>query len=516
MASQNKGCGCFTVVAGLLIAGAGGAYLYLRGNLPWQQFNFHQASSVIPYETLAVTHVTTNQKQWSKLSDLVSPEAQKIIGSSLSIIAQSFPEENLKTLEQDILPWVEGVSLAWVGDNRLLVVVGIKDKIKAFQYQKNLGQKYTIVTTDYRNVNINQIATQGNIFYSAILNNYLVIAAEKGTIELAINAQLDNSSYQDRPGIQALRQELKLKNLLMESYIDNPSDLDPEYVEYLGQIRGFASGVGLVADGLHMQTIVKLDPSLVTSQPSSADRKFLASLPENTWLLIVGHDLKQTWGDLVTLSQNIPELEEFVREVRQGFATVSLDVDRDVFGWMDQEYAIALINSDQSTVSFGIGGLVLFKTSDPQTASNTFAQLSQLARENFITVQDRQIGRQTITEWYQDSELLLSQGWLNKQTLGVTIVTPWESLTTTNQSLVQQESFKKANRYLPQKYSQYFYLDMNQLLDIFKNNLAMYAMFLPQETLVVLESIDSIAGVNTMSQDNSRITDIVIYMNPDN
>ncbi len=89
-------------------------------------------------------------------------------------------------------------------------------------------------------------------------------------------------------------------------------------------------------------------------------------------------------------------------------------------------------------------------------------------------------------------------------------------MTKGNQSLTQNETFNKVNKYLPQRYSQYFYLDINQLREMLENNLSTYSMFIPQEALVLLQSIDGIGGVNSLIQDNPSLTELIIYMNPNN
>jgi len=119
----------------------------------------------------------------------------------------------------------------------------------------------------------------------------------------------------------------------------------------------------------------------------------VARFPGETIALISG--ISRHWSAFVEQTQTSPEFKG-IDQVRQQLKTINLDLDKDIFGWMDGEFAIAAIPSKQVLAAVGFGGALVFDTSDRKTAEATFDKIDH--KSNFITVGQNVQGK-AVTEW---------------------------------------------------------------------------------------------------------------------
>lgn len=515
MSNRNPGCGCVTLVGGLLLASSASAgYFYLRGNLPWQNFTAYRATGVIPYETVLIAHVSTEAKLWSQLSKMGTPETRALIRDGI----EDFPESKV-ILSEEVQSWLDGVTLAMVAVNdepQLLLVGGIKDKIKAWQYQRQLQKQSSqeVTESDYKKVKIYQVVSSNKQpIYFAILRDYLVAGEQIQVVERAIDTHQGAAAFQDRQGLKAFLGEIKFKNLLAQVYVDDlvdlcetVEDLSPEQKNALDKISKFTGGVGVINEGLHLQTVVNQDPQTLTKLPSRVDNKIIGSLPENTWLLLHGTNLNNEWENFVTQAQHFPEAQQVVDQIRAVFAQLSIDVDREIYGWMDGDYAIALTTNNERFQTFGIAGVIILETSDPQTANASLERVSQWANQSqFIYVNQTE----EFTEWSSYTQPLLSYGWLAKNSLAFTIGSPFQEVkdVKSNNSLRQNPTYKERIAILPKSGSSYFYLDMEPLV----KQLNSYGSPIPPDLQAAITAIDGIVGNLRVEKSTTR-SDLVIFI----
>ena len=156
MSTQTKsGCG-FLPVVGItaILAGGAGAYYYLQGELPFfpnQGVTPLEAVEVVPESAFASGYLSTDTQSWKNVSQYGTPEAQKQIQTNLDQLkTETLADKNIN-FEQDIQPWIDGVTVAFLpdpktgeiadGDIQVLGVIGIKNKIKAAQFGKKLEKQ---------------------------------------------------------------------------------------------------------------------------------------------------------------------------------------------------------------------------------------------------------------------------------------------------------------------------------------------------------------------------------------
>lgn len=173
----------------------------------------------------------------------------------------------------------------------------------------------------------------------------------------------------------------------------------------------------------------------LTARVPTADQ-VLEQLPASTYLLFSGRDLNGFWQQVTALVDGLGrDLATGLDTLRAGFtALTGLDLDRDIFGWMDQEIAFAAFPARESpfqTISpqlqLGVG--LLIQTSDRPTATNTLSIADELFTSLGFGVTSETVNNQPVTSWNfwsgWDSppdaprQSFISHGWITDDTVAI-------------------------------------------------------------------------------------------------
>ncbi|MEA5535591.1 DUF3352 domain-containing protein [Crocosphaera sp. XPORK-15E] len=542
MSIKNKsGCG-FIPVIGItaILAGSAGAYYYLQGELPFlpnQGMSPLEAVEVVPESAFASGYLSTNAQSWKNVSQYGTPDAQQKMQKNIEQWkTDSFSDKNIN-FEQDIQPWIDGVTFAFlaapktakIDDNiKILVVVGINNKIKAAQFGKKLEQQPGMMSKEQKYQDIKIIETtqsNGDNFSWAVLGDRLILAEETDTIKYAIDTFKGNPSYAEKPGVkESFSDSLTLKNSFLQISIPNygemmtqvlantPQDLPETTLKQLEKIESIFLGIGAEKEGLHLQVIANITPETLDDIPSSSAGKVLAEFPGSTLIFMNGKGIDKGWSKLLTEGSKDPDGEAFINEIRQGFSQMNLDADREVFGWLDGEFGLGIINLGRGGIAnFGLGGMMLLETSDRSTGQQTLEKLNKLAQQNpSISLNQRNINNIEVTEWTVPQQgVIFSYSWLNNQNLMMSLGTSLETIKTQKeqQTLQNNPNFQSTTALLPNNNLGYFYVDINQVYTQFK---AFSGSPVDPESQAIIESIQGLGMTVTFPNKTTSQLDLVL------
>ncbi|MFN6487474.1 MULTISPECIES: DUF3352 domain-containing protein [unclassified Nostoc] len=531
------------VGAAVVVAGSIAAYTYFKGTSGGSSDALASAK-VVPSTALMATYITTDPEAWAKLKQFGTPEAQKLVAKGLEDFnKQMFSDSNV-SYEKDIKPWAGDVMIAVLPPNpvkpaqlnvpsgapnvptnlqqepNILIVVGIKDKLSALNFANKLkSQKgVKLQESDYQGQKIVETTQNGKPTYSVVLNNsQLVLAPEKQAVEKAIDTFKGQSSFANKEGASSVLKGVNVKNSLAQIYVPdyagmvqqltagNPQakQLPPQTLTQLKQIKSVVAGVGVDDAGVRVKAIANLDPQLNKFQYQSSPGNIIGQFPADTFALISGNGISRGWEVLVEQSKDYPEMKQALEQARGQLKTVNIDLDKDVFGWMNGEFAFGAIPSNQGVLaSVGFGGALVFDTSDRKTAEATLTKLDTLAKTQQINVANRNIGGKDVTEWQIPQQgALLAHGWLDQDTVFVALGGPIAEAVSDrkNPSLDTSDAFKAVTGSLQKPNGGYFYLDMDKtktvpLINSFVSSNA--------DTIIILNSIRGL-GFTAISPDKS-------------
>ncbi|MCC5624154.1 DUF3352 domain-containing protein [Nostoc sp. CHAB 5715] len=490
------------VGAAVVIAGSIAAYTYFKAPSGGSSDGLGSAK-LVPSTALMATYITTDSQAWAKLQQFGTPEAQKLVAKGLENFNKQVFSDNNVSYEKDIKPWAGGVMIAVLPSNpvkpaqlkapnapinvqqesNILIVVGIKDKLSALNFANKLksqkGVKFQ--ESDYQGQKIIETTENGKPTYSVVLNNsHLVLAPEKQAVEKAIDTFKGESSFASKEGASSILKGVDVKNSLTQIYVPDyagmvqqlaagspqAKQLPPQTLTQLKQIKSVVAGVGVDDAGVRVKAIANLDPQLNKFQYQSSPGNIVGQFPTGTFALISGNGISRGWETLVEESKNYPEMKQALEQVRGQLKFVNIDLDKDIFGWMNGEFAFGAIPSNQGVLaSVGFGGALVFDTSDRKTAEATLTKLDTLAKTQQIEIANRNIGGKDVTEWQIPRQgALLAHGWLDQDTVFVALGGPVAEAISdrNNQSLDNSDTFKAVTGSLQKPNGGYFYLDMDK------------------------------------------------------
>jgi hypothetical protein len=551
---ENSSWGCLAIAGGLAAIAAGGAYFYYRVILG-KALTPIDAAKLVPQEALMATYISTDPQNWLQLKQFGTPEAQAIINEAWQNFTPELPVEMNITYQEDINPWLGNVMFAILPtnvsgepenldqDDNILLVIGIKDKIKALKFagkvKENLQQFQEIT---HQGVSISQGTTKDNQSLNfAVLDSFLVLSYQPETIKSAIDTFKGKSSLASQMENKALfQQKLGLKTPLAQIYLpdyqgvmteflataeqgeipENLEDLPPEVLEQLNQIESAIIGVGLNDQGLHFQSLTQMGSQVNLNHLKVSPGKILEQFPQETFLLVTGQGISQGWNYLLSQIETIPALKAPLDQGRKEFKQrFDLDLDRDIFGWMDGEFGFGMIASEKGALSMlGIGGALVLESSDRPTGENAINQITRLVEPQLyprIITNNTKVKNLDVKQWKTPiQQEVFSYGWPENNLLLMTLGTSFEYYLNLSQqnSLANSANFKALTRSLPQDNFGYFYFDIRQFTPVLDLALKMSGEEIPPEAKAFLDSFQGMAMASSLPQTSIIQLDLIVSL----
>jgi hypothetical protein len=528
----------------IIIAGGIAAYMYLKGGA--DSSSPLGSAKLVPATALMATYIDTNPESWNKLQKFGTPETQKLLTEGISDFNQQILNDSNISYEADIKSWVGGVMIAVLPPDakkvsqtnlssqeqpNFLLVVGIKDKLAALKFANKLKEQKNvkIKESDYKGQKIIETKSQGKPTYTTVLNNdHLLLTSNKQSVEKAIDTYKGEPSFANKEGAKdILSKGIDVKNSIAQIYVPDygnmvqqlmafspqSKQLPPETLAQIKQVKSLTAGVGVDDDGLRLKATVNLDPQLNKFQYQTTPAKVVGQFPSETLALVTGQGISKSWQTLTEESKDYPELNQGIQQARTQLKRLQIDLDKDVFGWMNGEFGFGAIQSNQGLLAnTGFGGALIFDTSDRKTAEATFTKLDNFAKKQFLNVAQRKIGDKNVTEWQIPQQgALVSHGWLDNDTVFLAIGGPIaETLADRKgQALDQTDTFKNVVGSLQKPNGGYFYLDMGKTATIIER-LAAKSQPLPSDATAILTSIRGI-GI-TVNSPNKSMTQMEMLL----
>jgi len=531
-----------------LVAGSIAAYMYFFRGPSGGVSGALASAKIVPDNALMATFISTDPQAWSQLQKFGTPEAQKIVTKSLQDITDKTLTENHLSYEKDLKPWIGGVMIAVLPPTavkptqatppktevqNVLIVVGIKDKISALNFANKLKEDKSakFQEKDYKGEKIIESNNNGKAMYSAVLDDHLVVAPEKRVVEQAIDTFKGQPSFANKQGVDnLLSQGVDVENTLAQIYVSdyaatmqmlatnpNTAQLPPQTLAQIKQVKSVVAGVGVDNAGLRLKARASLDPQAIKFENQTTNAKVVSQFPSDTIALVNGQGISRSWSTLVEQSKNNPQFQDGLNQARSQLKTANLDLDKDIFGWMDGEFAFGLIPSNQGFLQgIGFGGAFVFDTSDRKTAEATLTKLDTLAKSNTLNVAQRNVGGKQITDWQAPQGALISHGWLDNNrvflALGSPVVEPLS--TSTGEHLNNSPTFKAVTSTLQQPNSGYLYVDMDKTMSLVNRFASQTQQPIPPETSAIFNSIRGLGVTATQPDKSTSQVEMLLGLKP--
>ncbi len=482
------------------IAGGAGAYVYFNG-LPGGGGGegLYGSAEIIPDDAMAAVALTNNAEAWKNLGNFGSAATQAQADGALQDFKKSFLDDTGLSLDDDILPLLEDVVVALLPPTsvesadapEMLAVISTNNPIKALQLLTKAkdGGEVKIETSEHQGVTLSEITPpEGGKFYSAILNQRLVIAPTRRPVEMAIETSKGDDSLADLPrAAQALKGgDDSVLRLYIPDYGDlltnimalspDASPLSPEALEQVGKIDSIVAGLTVEEAGLRLKATSELDPSLRPTDYQAGQGEAVNRFPANTVAFFNGQGISQSWDKMLEQSEALPESTMVFDLMRNASQQIDVDLDKEVFGWMTGEFAFGIVPVQEGLVGqVGMGAVFVMDSGDRPTTEALFAKLDKLAAGNQLKVGEKSVGKQAVTAWQApigSEEAIVGRGWLDEDSIflatGDTLVANMSEAPV--ESLPSNPIFQSIMADLPKNAMGYGFVNVEQALALALNS----------------------------------------------
>lgn len=554
--------------AAVVVAGGIGAYFFFNKTITAPTASTAGTLTVVPQQSVMSISLSTDGEALAKLEQFLSPETKKIYDQALAEFKKGLSSSDFD-YEKDVKPWIgKNVSIAILPKDRatsaaprqlksaapryvpmsdtgsvqfvqdkptaeappnILLVIEVKDKAGA---EKFLTEKVKAKSggkekqSDYKGIKITQYGEGDKASASAMVGNYLVISP----YEQATQKAIDTFSGGPSLAASASKDDLKLQNSVAQVYIPNFGEsivelaalspeaetIPPESLAQLKKVKSVNMGFGIDDAGIRFKAVSKFDPNAIAGFTNSPN-KVLGQIPSQAFSVITGFNIKNSWEQFVKSADNTPEVKEGIEEVRKQLKSspLAIDLDKDIFGWMDGEFAIASVSSKPEGIlaqTQGLAPLLLLQTTNRAAGESLLAKLDDFASKNGAQVAKKDVSGVSVTEWSAPGAgAIVAHGWSQKDTLFVTAA-PIVSLFVPKpaSALDADANFKSIVSTLPSSNVGYFYIDVDKTWGIFQG-------FLPPsevnaETQAVVQSIKGLAGTAAYPNPETAEVEIVLAL----
>lgn len=530
---KNSGCVGFFLLTLLAI---GGGYYYGKKLFLGSELSLQSSNKILPESTLGNTFISTNEEKWSKLAEFSTPETKKIIEQNWQeLVNDNLGQKNQNIdYQKDILPWLDGISLAILPSSEAginynsVAILGVKNKLKANsffeKFKKNNPEKP--IETKYQNITVYQINNDSNQIFLTFFNNYLVMSDKESVIHQIIDTYKGGVSLADSSS-----HNITANNGIFQVYLPDYSNLffniikdslpevetEKSALKQLEKIDSITMNLSVENHGLKLRSVVNLSEPIASAQKfKPVTTNLVGKIPDNTICMMTGGGINLFWQQINQEKQNIPELDSLINQAkmatRQG---LNLDLDKDIFSWLDGEFVLALLPSNSTNFNEILNGLLILESSTKTQGETTFRSLENTAKLlPFIQINQNNIGGIDVTQWSNTTQTLLSYGWLNNNHFLMTFIGNFEDIKNIEKSnsLLENDTFKLTTESLEKTNNGYFYCNVKKTLNLAQNLDPNFWDSSTPEFKAFADSIQGFAVTNSLINPTTNQVDLNISL----
>lgn len=555
-----------SISAAALVAGGAVGYFVLTRSP--KSSGITAIASVIPQDAQVVIALDTKPENWQKLNQFGTPESQKLMSAAMQQSPLGILLGQSKTdFGKDVQPWLGGNAITALVPNPqkpnsqtgTLVIASTNDSNQSDAFLQKYRDALTkqgakFAPKEYKDLRYFESPTREpgrSVITANIGGRYIAIATSPELIQqtydtykgekpsLAKKTNFNNVFGPDR--------RTNLNNPIAQVYLDGAIALQyigseakvnlstPVIEESRKQLDAITLAVGTQKEGIRMELSIypKTDSNAQSSQPNqrsndsqNGTNAIISKLPQEAFFLISGNNLNQSWKEITAQAKSNPGSEQAAKQLRQAVkGATQLDLEKDILKWMNGEFAIAAIPSDQGLLkNIGLGIVVIMQTSDRKATSSMLNKLDDLAQSSNsgvipqgVEIKTKQLGGQQIATWEVGKSIVASHGFIDDKyafwamgDLSELLIPP------ASKNLPDSSNFQTLTTALPKNNSGYFYLDMSAAIAISDRLLPSEAKTGQGYTQAraLLDAIRGIAVTNTTLDNRITRLDFLFTLKP--
>ncbi len=553
--------------AAVVVAGGIGAYFFLNkpALLPTGS-SAVGTLAVVPKRSLVAISISTDTAALSKIEQFLSPETKKLYDQAIAETKKGLASSDFD-YEKDVKPWIgKNVTIAILPSGKTasllpnryvpmsdtgsiqfvqdkdapkakpepngLIVIEVKDKAGAEKFltdkvKAKAGGKET--KSDYKGIQIVQYGEGAKASRTAMVGDYLILSPREVEVKMAIDTFKGEASLASAASVD----DLKIQNPIVQFYIPNFGEsivelaalnpdaqpIPPQTLLQMKQIKSVNMGFGIDDAGLRFKATGKFDPAAIAALKNSPN-KVMSQIPSQAFIVTTGFNIKNSWEQFVKSADSTPEVKKGIDEVRAQLKSspLPLDLDKDIFGWMDGEFAFAVVSGKPEGIlaqSQGLAPLLMVQTTNRAAAESLFKKVDDFVSKNSVKVAKKDVGGVSVTEWsVAGAGAIGSYGWSQKDTIFIT-ASPIVSLFVPKPATAidADPTFKSIVSTLPANNVGYFYVDADRTWSIVQTFMSPTDKEkTPPEAKALIESIRGLAGTAVYPNADTAEVEVILAL----
>ncbi len=547
--------------AAVVAAGGVGAYIFFNKNVTLGPAEVVNAAKIVPQKVIMAASISTDGAAWSQLEQFQTPETKKIFDATI----KQFQAEAIKNdvdWEKEVKPWAGNIMFAILpsstpkssnnpqlrlspvstykiaqnkadsanAEPNVLFVIEVKDKDSANKFLEKVRKKSggKAQQKEYKGVQVTEEpSSSGKPTLHALVDNFLVVSPQKASLEKAIDTYKGEASIAG----SLTAENLGLKNPVMQFYMpDFPeavqqlaalntgaAEIPQTTLDQLKLIKSVTIGIGIDGDGIRLKGSTKIDPSRLTFEFKPSPGKVISQFPSETFALISGANIRGQWEQLIKDAEKVPEQKAALNEIRQQAKSspLAIDIDKDIFGWMDGEFAIAGIASNEGILAqVGAGPVMIFQTSNRPAAESFLKKLDDYFKSNSGTVESKDVNGVPVTQWSLPGVpgAIAGHGWHSQDAFFVTVGPLVNAVAKPANSLESSQTFKAITSSLFNPNLGYFYVDMDKTWSLLSEKVPDFKSQFPAEVSTFMSSVRGIGGTAVMPDKSTSRFELLLSL----
>ncbi|MFN7717011.1 MAG: DUF3352 domain-containing protein [Pseudanabaenaceae cyanobacterium] len=516
-------------------------------------------ASAIPQEAQVVMAFNTTSEPWQKLGQFGTPSSQKLLGESLdkspfnAILKQSKME-----FTKDVQPWLDGMVVSALVSDPLqpanvpatMVIAATKDRGKSEtflnQYRGALTQQGAKFTPQqYKDVTYYESPTRdpnSKVITADLGGRFVVIATTPAVMQRTIDTYRGEApSLAKKPAFASVFTNpapSQIAEPLMQVYLDGEVALaflgaqaqinlgEPMITQSRQVLDAITVTAGTQKEGLRFEVTTYLKANATANPSTNTEAKIISKLPQETFLLISGNNLNQSWQSLNGQAKGNASSGTVLEQLRQNVKSVTkLDLESEVLSWMTGEFAIAAIPNNQGVLAnSGFGLVAILQAKDTNAAESAFKKIDTAAQSassgllpKGVEVKTKTVGNKTLTTWQVGNTIVATRGamddgyvfWAMGDLSGSFVPKPTRTLPESN-------GFKILTSGLPKANGGYFYLNMTTALTLADRLLPAEVKTSANFTQIraVLDAINGVAVTSSVIDNRTTRLDLLFTLKP--
>lgn len=309
------------------------------------------------------------------------------------------------TFEEDIQPWLGGeigMAMLDLGNleasgrdtPKLVVAAETTDTAASDSFIAQLLAEAEENDTPYTaeeyagvTLNLQENEFSDETTYLTSFNDFVVIATDEALVKEMIDRSQGNNDEpslvdSDRfqkvtnqlPAEGAMTMYMSLADVFEQALTNSPVELPAEQTQDLEAFEAFGLAGTFQSDGLQLDMVMSYDIEQLSEQTQQAFRQppspneILDNVPADALFVYNFNNLNNIWQQAKKGFESNPDFSQTLADFEQ---EVGINIDEDVFGWMNGEAALVLVEvTPSSPFAPPLGGYALIGTDDAANAQD--------------------------------------------------------------------------------------------------------------------------------------------------